>query len=244
MSLRLSHVRSLPVAFVAVVTLAFVSVTPTQAAFVNITFDAGGSGGALAVGTILSNQYAAFGVTFSPNAFTGAGSPTGAWATNTNMGIVSSTGSDVGSLGTPSLVSGNLLRSFNGWLGEDGDPSFVANFSTPISTLSASFAGIATPSSTRLFAYNGTTLLTTAVATGTGQQTLTVSSATPITSVRFAPGDFSDWVGVDNISYNTDQAPVAVPEPASLTFMAIGGVTALGLSRRRRASAGPVDGKA
>lgn len=223
-------------ALAAALTLA--SAPSARAAFVNITFDAGGSGGALAVGSVLSNQYAAFGVTFSPNAFTGPGGPTGSWATNTNMTVVSSTGGDVGGLGTPGLVSGNLLRSFNGWLAENGDPSFVATFSTPVSTLSADFAGVAFPSSTRLFAYNGATLLTAATATTlTGQQTLTVSSATPITSVRFTPGDFFDWVGVDNIRFNTIET-VAVPEPASLTALVLGGATAAGVIRRRRRAAG------
>ena len=37
--------------------------------------------------------------------------------------------SDKDGLGAPALVSGNLLRSFDGWLLEDGDPSFTASFS-------------------------------------------------------------------------------------------------------------------
>lgn len=203
-----------------------------QAATFTLTFDAGDPIGGLATGSTLSNQYSAFGVTFAPNAFSGPGGPTGTWGTNTNMTIVSSTGSDVGGLGTPSLVSGNLLRSFNGWLSENGDPSLRATFSTPISTLSADFAGVATPSSTRLFAYNGATLLTTTTATTvTGQQTLTVSSATPITSVVFTPGDFFDWVGVDNIRYTTVNA--AVPEPGSIALL-VGMASMSGMMLRRR----------
>ena len=210
---------------------AFLFTSPAAAAPITITFDAGDPIGGLAAGTTLSNQYAGVGVTFSPNGFTGAGGPSGSWATNTNMTIVSSTGVDVGGLGTPSLVSGNLLHSFNGWLGENGDASFRATFAGGITSLSATFAGIATPGSTRLFAYNGSTLLATATASSGDdeQQVLTVSSATPITSVVFTPGDFFDWVGVDNITFT----PVDVPEPATLTLLALG-VAAAVRSRRRR----------
>lgn len=200
-----------------------------------ITFDAGDPINGLPVGATLGAQYAAFGVTFTPNAFTGAGGPNGNWATNTNMGIVSSTGSDVGSLGTPALVSGNLLRSFNGWLSEDGDPSFRATFSTPISSFSAAFAGIATPASTRIFAYNGTSLLATMAASATGQQLLSyTNNSTLITSVVITPGDFSDWVGVDNISYITPTT-AAIPEPSPLILAAVAGVPfAVAAVRRRR----------
>ncbi len=203
-----------------------------------ITFDAGDPIGGLAEGATLSNQYAASGVTFTANAFSGPGGPTGTWSANTDMTVVSSTGGDVGGLGTPSLVSGNLLRSFDGWLAERGDPSFRANFSTSIFFLSADFAGIATPGSTHLYAYNGTTLLTSATATTlTGQQTLTVSSATPITSVVFTPGDFFDWVGVDNITFTSTASVNPVPEPSEWLAMGMAGASVGGLmvrARRRR----------
>lgn len=216
--------------------LAMVSlVAPSaQAQTFTLTFDAGDPIGGLAAGATLSNQYAAQGVTFSPNAFSGPGGPTGNWATNTNMSIVSSTGSDVGGLGTPSLVSGNLLRSFSGWLGENGDPSFRAIFSTPILSLSADFAGVATPASTGLRAYNGTTLLTSVFATTTtGQQRLTVSSATPITSVVFTSGDFFDWVGVDNITFTQVRTSSAVPEPGTVALVTAGMLPLSGMVIRR-----------
>lgn len=215
----------------AAAVLSLTVVAGAQAAPIVITFDPGDPIGGLTAGTTLSNQYAAVGVTFSPNAFTGAGGPTGDWATNTNMTVVSSTGGDVGGLGTPSLVSGNLLRSFNGWLGENGDPSFRATFGgSGVSSFSATFAGIATESSTRLFAYNGATLLDTVIATTTtGQQTLTFSSATPITSVVLTPGDFFDWVGVDNITYEL----IPVPEPTSMMLLGAG-LAGAAIARRRR----------
>ena len=58
------------------------------------------------------------------------------------MTIVSSTGADVGGMGTPALVSGNILRSFDGWLAENGDASFLITFSPPVTIFSATFAGV------------------------------------------------------------------------------------------------------
>lgn len=199
-----------------------------------ITFDAGDPIGGLAVGSVLGNQYAATtGATFSPNGFSGSGGPTGGWATNSNMLIASSTGADVGGLGTPALVSGNLLRSFSGWLNENGDPSFLISFADPIISFSADFAGISTASSTRIWAYNGTSLLGSATAAaGSGQQTLSLSGLGSITSVVVAPGDFFDWVGVDNIAFTT-AASSAVPEPSAALWMCAG-VAGLVCVRRRR----------
>jgi hypothetical protein len=192
-----------------------------QASATTLTFED------LAVGTVLSTQYSALGATFSANAYTGTGGPTGAWASNTDMTIVSSTGSDVGGLGTPTLVSGNLLRSFAGWLNEDGDPSFKISFSSAATGFSASFAGVSTAADVRVFAYNGATLVGTVAGSSTGQFTL--SYAGPVTSVVITPGSFNDWVGVDNITYNL----AAVPEVSTYAMMGLG-VAVLALQRRRR----------
>ena len=185
----------------------------------------------LAVGTTLSNQYA--GVSFAANAFTGAGGPTGAWATNTNMTIVSSTGPDVGSLGTPSLVSGNLLRSFDGWLSENGDPSFSVSFASAINFFGADFAGVSTPGAVRIFAYDGNTLLGSSTGATTGQFTLSFAAAS-FTRVVVTPGSFDDWVGVDNITYTT---AAAIPEPQTYALMALG-LAAVALARRRAKARG------
>lgn len=182
-----------------------------QAGATVITFDN------LAVGTTLSNQYA--GVVFSSNAFSGAGGPTGPWATNTDMTVVLATGPDVGDFGTPSLVSGNLLRSFTGWTNEDGDPSFRVSFASAINSFSADFAGVSTPADVRLFAYDGSNLLGTVIGSTTGQFTLSFA-ASRITSVVLTPGDFDDYVAVDNIRYQT--AVAAVPEPGTWALMGLG----------------------
>ena len=200
-----------------------------QASAGTITFDelVGGIP-VVSVGDTLSTQYA--GVTFSANAFTGAGGPTGDWATNTDMTIVSSTGSDVGGLGTPSLVSGKLLRSFGGWLDEDGDPSFLITFASAISSISVDFAGVSTPADVHLIAYNGATQIgdvTSAVTTG--QFTLSFAAAS-ITKVAIVPGSYDDWVGVDNINYTT----AAVPEVSTYAMMALG-MGLLAFKRRKAA---------
>ncbi len=195
------------------------------------TFDAGATDitfDNLAVGATLSTQYA--GVVFSPNAFTGAGAPDGSWATNTDMTIVSATGSDVGALGFPSLVGGNVLRSFDAWTNENGDPSFRVSFASAISSFSADFAGVDTPTDVRLFAYNGASLLGTIVGATTGQFTLSFA-APRITSIVVTPGDFFDYVAVDNIRYQAAIIPVPEPETWALTSL---GLVALGWARRRK----------
>ena len=205
-------------------------------AMTTLTFDAGDPIGGLAAGATLSNQYAAFGVVFSPNAFSGAGSSSSGqpWAANTDMTIVSSTGGDVGGLGTPLLVSGNVLRSFNGWLAEDGDASFRATFAGGITSFSADFAGVATPADVHLYAYNGATLIGNVVGSAAGQFTLSFTAAN-ITSVVITPGSFDDWVAVDNISYSLKSA-APVPEPETYALMGLG-LGALALARRRAVAA-------
>jgi hypothetical protein len=105
------------------------------------------------------------------------------------------------------------------WTNEDGDPSFRISFASAINLFSAAFAGVDTPADVRLFAYNGGSLLATVVGSSTGQFTLSFS-APLITSVVLTPGDFFDYVGVDNSRYQA--AVTAVPEPGTLTLMSLG----------------------
>lgn len=211
-------------------------------ALTRITFDAGDPIGGLSAGATLSNQYAAFGVTFAANGFTGMGGPTSDWASNSDMTIASTTDDDVGVLGGPSLVSGNLLHSLYGWADEDGDPSFRATFAGGITSFSADFAGVSVPGSVRLFAYNGSVLLGSVAGAGAGggttsQFTLAIAAAR-ITSVVVTPGDYSDWVGVDNITFSP-VAVAAVPEPESYALLGIGLVAVVvAAARRRGATAG------
>lgn len=193
-----------------------------QASAITITFDE------LTPGTTLANQYAALGAVFSPNAFTGNGNSASGepWATNTHMTIVDSQGPDVGVLGLPALASGNVLRSRPGWLTENGDASFRISFSTPVSSFSADFLGVDEFADVTIWAYDGSTLLGTVSGTTTGQFTLAFA-APSITSVAVRPGNYFDWVAVDNINYTL------VPEPGTYLLMGLG-VAALALRRRQQ----------
>ena len=198
-----------------------------DASAIDINFDN------LAVGVTLSNQYA--GVTFSANALSGGGSISGApFATNTDMKIVSSIGSDVNDLGTPSLVSGNVLRSFSGYLVENGDPSFRVTFAAPITSFSADFASVFDPADVRLMAFNGNTLVSTVNGTSPNEQFHLAITGSNITSVIVLPGTFNDYVAVDNISYAA--AVTAVPEPSVLALSSAGFALVAWAGRRRRKS--------
>lgn len=212
--------------FVVVIAAAALLVLVAPSAAVTLTFEDS------PIGTTLSAQYASLGVVFSPNAFSG-----GTWASNTDMRIVDSTlegavDADVGALGAPAgTVSGHVLRSFDGWLHENGDPSFAMLFSTPVQTVSVAFAGVEDPSNVRLLAYNGATLVGTAVGSVTTGQFTLLLSAPQITRVDVQPGWNLDWVAVDNISFS----PVAVPEPSRAALLLLG-ASLLGWIRRRDSS--------
>jgi len=186
-----------------------------------ITFDD------LPVGTVVGSQYA--GVVFSPNAIAGAG-----FATNTDLTVVSATGSDVGfdGLGDPSLASGNVLRSFNAWLNENGNPSFRVSFASAIGSFSAIFAGVFDSSNVTLMAYDGATLLSTVMGNSPDAQFALSITGPHITSVVVSPGTLDDYVAVDDIQF-----AAAVPEPSALALSSVGLALVGWAGKRRRKSA-------
>lgn len=187
-----------------------------SAATHTIDFDTDAAGNAIAEGSTLSNQYAAWGVNFFPNALTG-----GDWATNTDMTITST---DVG--GGYVASYGNILHSFNGWLSEDGDANFAMLFDAPITDLTVRFTGDADfVSLVALFDTQGN-LVAEALATGTGTlSSVTFTGLNNTDLAVVAPGWFLDWAGVVDITFTT------VPAPASLGLV---GMAGLAIARRRR----------
>lgn len=198
--------------------------TPPGSEMTLITFD----DGAISAGQILSNQYAGLGVTFSPgHTSPGVANPAASsqgFATNTSMQMAA-VGGDVGG-GLAAPIAGNLLHSFGGWLGEDGDPSFTMDFSSPIDSISISVGGVFTTASTVLYAIGpGDTVLGSAAAAAGGTSTISLSGLGNFSRAVVTHGDFGDWVGVDNIAFNV------VPEPTALGLVGVG-VALLALRRR------------
>lgn len=174
--------------------------------------------GAVSEGSDLSNQYAGMGVTFMAGA-NGHSVPNPAatsqgFASNTTMGI---TATDIGG-GVTSPMSGLLLHSFGGWLGEDGDPVFTMVFSGGISSFSCWAGGISDLASTAVYAFDaGGTMVGTGTLAGTaGTQQLSMTGLASATEVVMTIGDWGDWVGMDNLEFQT------VPEPFSIATVGLG----------------------
>jgi hypothetical protein len=196
----------------------------------------------LASGATLSNQYAALGAVFSPNAFSGANPGTGAlWATNTDMTVVDLNSNGLAIYGTPLLVSGNVLHSYSGWLAEQTpagvptDPSIRVSFASPINAFSADFAGVGgflgRGADVSIYAYNGSTLLgRVSGADGLAGQFTLSFSAPSITSVVMTPGSASDYVAVDNVTFTL---ATPVPEVSTYVMMSLG-LGLLAFKRRSR----------
>lgn len=174
----------------------------------------------LANGTVVSNQYA--GVTFSSGGRTGANELGSGFDYATATDMLAST--DGGSGYQASDM--NMLHSFGGWLGEDGDPVITLTFSSAIQSISCLVMGIGEAQYTRLIARSGGLDVATATATAAGgsRQTLSLNGLN-VTEIQITPGYFGDWVGIDNIQYEL------VPEPATMVALGLGAAAML---RRRR----------
>lgn len=192
------------------------------AATYTINFDQDAAGNAIADLTTISNQYAAWGATFSPNAFIGT-----SWATNTGM---HATSTDVAGGYNPLL--GNVLHAYNAdWLNADGDPSFLITFSTGISSFSMDVIGDTGGMDgfeTFVAFYDASfNLLGTTQATGIGGiENISWSGGTAFYAA-VGVGEYFDWVGVDNIRYTQ------VPAPGAFALVGLVGVAA---GRRRRSA--------
>lgn len=206
--------------------LTALAVASVSSAFaVTINFDD------LADQAVLGNQYAGLGVTFSAgHTSSGVPNPNGStegWATNTSMVVATIAGGDIGA-GVTAPMSGTIVHSFDGWFTEDGDASMTLDFSTAITSFSVNFGGVATASigQTGAFAVDGSNnVVASALVTATGTSTVSMSGLN-VNRVVLVIGDFNDWVGFDNVSFEP------VPEPATMTLLALG---ALAARRRKKA---------
>lgn len=207
----------------AIGALALAAIAGTaSAATRTINFDQDALGNSIADLTTISNQYSAWGVTFTPDAFTG-----GSWASSTGM---HATSTDVGAGYNASL--GNVLHAFGtDWLNEDGDPSFLISFSTGITSISMDVIGDGGGRDglqTFIALYDASFVNIGFVdASGIGGvENISISGFGTAYYAAIAHGDFGDWVGVDNITYTE-----AIPAPASLGLLGLAGLVA---GRRRR----------
>ncbi len=187
----------------------------------------------LTAGTIVSNQYAAQGVTFVAGGLTGTGYTSGQnYAPNTSLDVF---------LGTVASTYGNgtnALHGVNGWAAETGDPVFTMNLTQSFSSFSATFYAVSAATygpGTRILAYNGTTLLgsTAATTTGGAVQTLTLNNIASANRIIVTPGTYNDYVSVDNLTFNV--TPAAAPEPGSLALIGLGlPLTGAFIARKKR----------
>ncbi len=207
-------------ALFGVAALAMIAGTATARPLFTMNFDQDSAGNAIANGTsaLTAQPYSGWGVTFSADPY--------GWATNTGMHITST---DTGGGYNASL--GQVLHAFSqDWLAEDGDPSFLMTFTTPIDYMTMDVVGDTggVDGLQTFFAYYAAdlTLLGSYQANGIGGvENIGGAFSSPAYYVAVAPGDFGDWVGIDNIKFNT------VPAPASLGLVGLAGLAA---GRRRR----------
>lgn len=177
--------------------------------------------GAVVVGSTLANQYASLGVSFSPG-HTALGVPappnSTPFASNTDLTVVDSTGSDIGG-GVDPPIAGLMLHSFNGWINEDGNPSFTISFQEPVIHLSVLFGGNDLGDSA-LCAVNSLDNVTATSFVGPGvTDTAVLDLAEPVTNFVVVLGAADDWVGVDRIEFSTIPEPSAVVAMISLSLL-------------------------
>ncbi len=137
----------------------------------------------------------------------------------------------MGGLGTgaPSGL-GNVLRSFNGWISENGTPNFRINFTNGATgSLSMLFLGIAAGYTTTSFrpgfdVYDASNNLLgiarVSNASTTSAQNLSVTFSGTAAYAIVVPGTFNDWVAVDNITFTN------IPTPGSLALLGLAGIAA------------------
>ena len=205
----------------------------------------GASGAPPTYGETVSTQYS--GVLFSPGngGASGLSLPEGGagygqgWATNTSLAVTNwdYPGEQTAGVNEPAGLSNVFLHGHDAWNSSNGNPVFTIDFANAISAFSLSFGNVATFADSRIFAVDASNnVIASAAATQAGENLVSLTLASAVKRIVVTPGNYHQWVGVDNINYTPAAAPPSgsVPEPSSLALLAIG---LGGLARRRPARA-------
>ncbi len=197
-----------------------------------ITFDN------VAVGSALSNQYAAQGVTFAA----GGGQYQGVVNPNPDFGFATNTDLTISqfstSLGEGAPLSGLVLRSEAGFRQENGNPVFTMTFSQSLATLSLDFGDVTSSYNYQaaIFALQpNNNAVQIALEPGAQNGTSTaVGIPAGVTRIIVVPGAEDDFVAVDNLNF-TFAAAAGVPEPTPVAAALIGlGLLGVLWKRHRR----------
>jgi hypothetical protein len=196
-----------------------------------MTFDTDALGNPIASGTIISEQYAAWGIHFVPNVLGGANFTGDNYATNTVLDV---TDSDFDPAMDPQpQPDGNLLHGYTNYLNEDGDTNFWIKFDKPVTDVSldvyggylGDFALYGMDQNLNLLDFAQPDQLF-------NQDTMSLGNdpAHPISYLIVTGsndfGYYDEWTGIDNIQFTV------VPEPGSLTLLL--SVLGVGAAWRRR----------
>ncbi len=198
---------------------------PSQAATYTIDFDTLPGGGALADGSVLSNQYAAWGVNFSGfENGTAVPQPLATTAFSGEFG------------GAP--VSGNVLENRD--VNNSRADVIRIEFDSGVSGIAFDFIPFGSKGpDTRFLAYDAADNLlldTTAGGPASSYVNFHYTGLSALSGVArldiLQPDDGWVW-GLDNFSFTSGAGPTSVPEPGTLALLGLG-LAGLGAMRRRK----------
>ena len=216
--------------------LSLSAVINAQTASHLITFDTDAKGNAIAEGTTIAEQYAAWGAHFVPNVVSGPSDSYGDFfGTNTDM-TATATDFDPNWLSyadTTDLPTGNILHGFTGYNNENGDPNFWISFDRPTINVSLDLYGAVADDLYGLDAnlnFVSFGKLTFSPTFASAHVTLDSNDSIRYLVIAGSTDSFNydAWTGVDNIRFTS------VPEPGSVAMLLGISVAGVGCFWRRR----------